>query len=191
MAAVLEPVFRGRQDNCRILFSFPRHLETLLECGNFVCGATVAHTKGTRLFGLADAVWPFWSEPFRSEPFRSETFPSGRFGLAVSVTGHFGRDIFVHKELMKFVKVVNVNKYLGRIMIYPHNTRQTKSRQFALPKPRSKSGAKMIKYSAIEISSKIPSEIKNITCFALFAAKYKKYGLLGYQKHTLCSYWCT
>jgi len=38
----------------------------------------------------------------------------------------------------------------------------------------------MIKYSAIEISSNIPSEIKNITCLALLDAKYKKYVLLGY-----------
>jgi len=49
----------------------------------------------------------------------------------------------------------------------------------------------MIKYIAIEISSKIPSEIKNITCLALFVAKCKKYILLGYYKHTLCTYWCT
>ena len=45
VAAVLEPVFRGRQNNCMILFTFPRHLETLLEFGNFVCGATVAITE--------------------------------------------------------------------------------------------------------------------------------------------------
>jgi len=38
----------------------------------------------------------------------------------------------------------------------------------------------MIKYSAIEILSKIPLEIKNITCLAFFADKYKKYVLLGY-----------
>jgi len=38
----------------------------------------------------------------------------------------------------------------------------------------------MIKYSAIEISSKIPSEIKNKTSMALFVAEYKKYILLGY-----------
>jgi len=31
-------------------------------------------------------------------------FPgTGLFGLADSVTGHFGRDISVHKELIKFV----------------------------------------------------------------------------------------
>jgi len=107
--------------------------------------------------------------------FRSEPFRSGGFGQAVSVTGLFGRDISVHKELMKFV---NVNEYLGRIITYPYNTRQIKTRQFALPKTRSNSGAKMIKYSAIEISSKIPSEIKNIMCLTLFAAKYKKYVLL-------------
>jgi len=78
------------------------------------------------------------------------------------------------------VKFVNVNEYLGRIIIYPYNARPIKTRQFALPKARSNSGAKMIKYSAIEISSKIPSEIKNITCLALFSAKYKKCVLVGY-----------
>ena len=130
-------------------------------------------------FGLADSVWPFRSEPFRSEQFRSEPFRSGRFGLAVLVTRHFGRDISVHKELMKFVKFVNAKEYLGRMIIYLYNTRQVKTRQFALPKTRSNSGAKMIKYSAIEISSKSPAEIKNITCLTLFAAKYKKYILLA------------
>jgi len=78
------------------------------------------------------------------------------------------------------MKFVDVNEYLGRIIIYPYNTRQIKTLQFALLKARLSSGAEMIKSSAIEISSKIPSEIKNITCLALFAAKYKKYVLLGY-----------
>jgi len=36
-------------------------------------------------------------------------------------------------------------------MIYQYNTRQIKTRQFALPKARSNSGAEIIKYSAIEI----------------------------------------
>ena len=98
------------------------------------------------------------------------------FGLAVSVMGHFGRDIPVHKELMKFVIV---NEYLVSIIIYPYNTRQIKTRQFSLPNARLSAGAKMIKYSAIEILSKIRSEIINKTCLALFAAKYKKYVLLG------------
>jgi len=111
-----------------------------------------------------------WVHDYSVWPFRS-----GRSGQAVSITGNFGRDISVHKEMMKFV---NVNEYLCRIIIYPYNTRQIKTRQFALPKTRSNSGAKMIKYSAIEISSKILSEIKNITCLTLFAAEYKKYVLL-------------
>jgi len=81
---------------------------------------------------------------------------------------------------MKFVKFVNVNEYLGRIIIYPYNTRQITTRQFSLPKAHSNSGAKMVKCSTTEISSKIFSEIKNITCLALFAVKYKKYVLLGY-----------
>ena len=72
-------------------------------------------------FGLAVSVWPI-----RSEPFRSESFWSGRFGLAVSVMAHFGRDISVHKELMKFVKFVDVNEYPGRIIMYAYNTRQIK-----------------------------------------------------------------
>jgi len=94
--------------------------------------------------------------------------------------GRFGRDISVHKELMKFVKLFDVNEYPGRIIIVPCKTRPIKTWQFALPKTRSNSGAKIVKYSAIEISLKIPSEIKNITCLALFAAKYKKYILLSY-----------
>jgi len=43
--------------------------------------------------------------------------------------------------------------FLGRIMIYPYNTRQIKTRQFAFPKARSNSGVEIIKYSAIEIWS--------------------------------------
>jgi len=39
--------------------------------------------------------------------------------------------------------------------------------QFALPKARSNSGAKMIKHSAIEIWSRIPLEIKHKTRLAL------------------------
>jgi len=40
--------------------------------------------------------------------------------------------------------------------VHPYNTRQIKTRQFALPKARSNSGAKMIQFSGIEIWSKIP-----------------------------------
>jgi len=47
--------------------------------------------------------------------------------------------------------------------------------QFALPKARSNSGAKMTKHSAIEIWPRIPLEIKNKTCLALFLEEYKKY----------------
>jgi len=133
----------------------------------------------------------FWSGRYGLNRFGLSHFVLSHFDLAVSVVGHFDRDISVHKELMKFVKHVNVTEYPGRIIIYPYNTRQIKTRQFALPKARSNSGAKMIKFSATEILSKIPSEIKSITCLALFAANYKKYVLLGYQKRTLCSYWCT
>ena len=64
--------------------------------------------------------------------------------------------------------------------VHSYNTRQVKTRQFVLPKARSNSGAEMMKYSAIEIWSKIPPEIKNKTCLALFLAEYKKYVLLSY-----------
>jgi len=53
------------------------------------------------------------------------------------------------------------NNYFKLITdVHPYNTRQIKTRQFALPKARSNLGAKMIKFSAIDIWSKIPSEIK-------------------------------
>ena len=61
------------------------------------------------------------------------------------------------------------NNYFKLIKdVHSYDTRQVKTRQFALPKARSNSSAKMIKYSAIEIWSKIPPEIKNKTCLALF-----------------------
>jgi len=64
--------------------------------------------------------------------------------------------------------------------MFIHITRQIKTRQIALPKARLNLGAKMMKYSAIEIWSKIPPEIKSKTCWALFLAEYKKYVLLSY-----------
>ena len=52
---------------------------------------------GTRLFGLDNSVLSFWSGPFRS--------------LDISVWGHFGHDISVHKRLIPFVYW---NEYIGR-----------------------------------------------------------------------------
>jgi len=49
------------------------------------------------------------------------------------------------------MKFVDVDEYPGRIIIYPYNTRQIKTRQFSLPKARSNLGAKIIKFSAVEI----------------------------------------
>jgi len=44
------------------------------------------------------------------------------------------------------------NNYFKLITdVHSYNTRQIKTRQFVLPKARSNSGAKMLKYSAIEI----------------------------------------
>jgi len=55
------------------------------------------------------------------------------------------------------------------------NKRDDSDLQFALPKARSNSGAKMIKHNAIEIWSRIPLEIKNKTCLSLSLEEYKKY----------------
>jgi len=46
----------------------------------------------------------------------------------------------------------------------------------------------MIKYSSIEIWSKIPPKIKNKTCLAVFLAEYKRYVLPSYENHILCFY---
>jgi len=59
--------------------------------------------------------------------------------------------------------------------VHSYNTRQNKTRQFALPKARLNSGAKTIKISGIEILSKIPLQIKNKQCLAPFSAECKKY----------------
>ena len=76
------------------------------------------------------------------------------------------------------------NNYFELITdVHPYNTRQIKTRLFALPKARSNSGAKMIKYCVIETWSKIPSEIRNKTFLALFAADCRKQARCGYQKH--------
>jgi len=76
--------------------------------------------------------------------------------------------------------------------VHPYDARQIKTGQFALQNARSNSGAKMIKFSSVEIWSKIPLEIKNKACLALFLSGTQKYVLLRYWKHYLCSfYWCT
>ena len=97
------------------------------------------------------------------------------------------KDIYNH-EVSKFMfkyttsqLLATFNNYFKLITdVHSYNTRPIKTQQFALPKPRSNSGAKMITYRAIEICSKIPPEIKNKTCLALFLAEYKKYVLLSY-----------
>jgi len=87
---------------------------------------------------------------------------------------------FMHKYATSQL-AATFNNYFKLITYgYPYNTRQIKIRQFALPKARANSGAKMIKYSAIEIWSKNPPEIKSKTCLALFLAEYKKYVLHSY-----------
>ena len=149
-------------------------------------------------FGLAVSVWPFWSGRFGLAvsiwPFRSGRFGlavsvwlfwSGRFGLADSVTGHFGCDISVHKELMKFVKFINVNEYLGRMIIYSYNSRQIKTRQFALPNVHLNSGAEMMKCSAIVISSKIPSKKKYITIWHFLSQSIRNV-YYSATRNTLC-----
>ena len=81
----------------------------------------------------------------------------------------------------KFYRNIFVLKNPCWLILKPCNFVIPKWKQGStLPKARSKSGAKMIQYSAIEIWSKIPPEIKNKTCLALFRAEYKKYVLLSY-----------
>jgi len=64
------------------------------------------------------------------------------------------------------------NNYFKLIThVHPYNTRQIKTRQFALPKARTNSGAKIMTLSAIEIWSKISLEIKNTPCLTLFSAE--------------------
>jgi len=60
------------------------------------------------------------------------------------------------------------NNYLKLITdVHLYNTRQTKSRKFALPKARSNSGVKMLKCSATKIWSNISLDIKNKSCLTL------------------------
>jgi len=54
-----------------------------------------------------------------------------------------------------------------------NNNRSDSDLQFALPKARSNSGAKMLKYSAIEIWSRLPLEIRNKTCWHFFGGLYE------------------
>jgi len=95
---------------------------------------------------------------------------------------------FMHKYSTSQLPATFNNYFKLITDVYPYNKRQIKTRQFALPKARSNSGAKIIKCNAIEIWSKIPPEIKNKTCLALFLAEYKKYVLLSYENHTVCPY---
>jgi len=93
-------------------------------------------------------------------------------------------NLYVSKFMYKYTTSqlpATFNNYFKLITdVHPYNTRQIKTRQIALPKAHLNSGAKIMKYSAIEIWSKIPPETKNITCWTLFLAEYKKYVLLGY-----------
>ena len=91
------------------------------------------------------------------------------------------KDIYSH-EVSKFIYKYNksqlpatFNDYFKLITdVHQYNTRQTKTRLFALPKGHSTSGSKMIKYSAVEIWSEIPLEIKYKPCLTHFIAQYKK-----------------
>jgi len=87
---------------------------------------------------------------------------------------------FMHKSTTSQLPATFNDHFKLITVIHSWNTRQIKTRQFALSKARSNSGAKMIKYCAIETWSKIPPEIKNKTCLTLFLAEYKKYVLLSY-----------
>jgi len=55
-----------------------------------------------------------------------------------------------------------------------NNNHSDSDLQFALPKARLNSGAKMMEHSKIEIWSRIPLEMGSKTCLALFSEEYKK-----------------
>ena len=78
----------------------------------------------------------------------------------------------VSKLMYKYTKShlpAAFNNYFKLITdVHPYDTRQIKTRRFALPKTHSNSGAKMIKYSATEIWSRIPLDIKSKTRLAVF-----------------------
>jgi len=81
---------------------------------------------------------------------------------------------FMYTNAKSWLPATFINYFKLITDVYSYNTKQVKTRQFALPKARSKSGAKMIKLSAVEIWSKMPLEIKNKQCLALFSEEYKK-----------------
>jgi len=105
-------------------------------------------------------------------------------------------DFEVSKFMYKYTNSqlpVTFNNYFKLITdVHPYSTRQIKTRQFALQKAHSSSGVKMIKYSAVEILSKIPLEIKNKPCLALHSAEYKNMYYSATRNIFLCyCYWCT
>jgi len=64
--------------NCNIFYEVRKLLQRM-----YVLPVTSA-SAGTRLFGLADSVWSFRSEPFRSRDFSVLVVPVSRhFGLAI------------------------------------------------------------------------------------------------------------
>jgi len=77
--------------------------------------------------------------------------------------------------------------------VHPSNTSPTKTRNFALPKSRSNSGVKMLRYSTIEIWSEIRLEIKNKRCLTRFTAEMQKMCYSGTTAETLLAFlfcWC-
>jgi len=73
-----------------------------------------------------------------------------------------------------------------------NNNRSDSDLEFALPKARSNSGAKMIKHSAIEIWSRSLLEIKNKTCLVLFSGSIRNM-CNSDNRNILCVLidWCT
>ena len=86
----------------------PRPPASYAYVSKFVIETSVVNIVGSTPRVHDYSVWLFRSGPFRC----------GRFGLAVSVTGHFGRDTFVYKELMKFVDPVQVtSSHFGQTVL--------------------------------------------------------------------------
>jgi len=91
--------------------------------------------------------------------------------LQIKDVFHFEVSKFMYKYTTSQLPATFTNCFKFVTDVHPYNTKQIKTRQFALPKARSNSGAKMIKCSATEIWSRIPPEIKHNNVFGTFLAE--------------------
>ena len=89
----------------RLFFVARQRPDILRHCSYVFLGAVLDSVRIVFLF--LELFWLFYGNECTDHKV-SATLGTRLFGLAVSVTGHFGRDILVHKEVMKFVDPVQV-----------------------------------------------------------------------------------